>query len=356
MRAKIKEKIILEQTSIRGELGANPKESDNTFNPYIIRMWSYGKIPFESITTMDRPIIVRPTLMDDSNLIIDIATAKGYNVTVNHSPGAYTDPDGNTYSFNVDCDGLSLTQAACYLNAWMSETEIHSMQVTPASVNFPAPLVGTRMQIRENTAVGWNAMVTSVTPTGENDQIVEFYIQDSIHENDTQYSYNATEHDAYFYGSDDRWSIQSHSVVVSLPANIHKAKKAILRPLIRRDDTGYDGQKGFLFSNYSEVMLTSIADDGTLYTAPIQTTLRLTNLIPDTEVRIFRTADDSPVTGTELSTDTFEYNYLASGENVYIVIHKAGYELIRYDNIILDSTNKEIPILQTTDYVYSDPN
>lgn len=86
----------------------------------------------------------------------------------------------------------------------------------------------------------------------------------------------------------------------------------------------------------------------------IAASLTLTNLIPDTEIRVFRTSDDAELAGIESSSSTFTYNYTWQGTdiNVYIAVHSLGYVPIRYTNQVLGRNGLNIECQQQPDRVY----
>lgn len=83
------------------------------------------------------------------------------------------------------------------------------------------------------------------------------------------------------------------------------------------------------------------------------TTFRVANIVPDSEVRVFRTSDRVELAGVESSTTLFEYAYNYSGDvNVYLVVHKETYEYIKIPDIILGSEDQTITVQQRFDRVF----
>jgi hypothetical protein len=82
-------------------------------------------------------------------------------------------------------------------------------------------------------------------------------------------------------------------------------------------------------------------------------TLTLTDLIPDSEVRIYLTGTTTELGGTESSSDTFEFQYNYS-PNTYvdIVIHKENYEYVRLESYLLTNSSTSIPVQQRFDRNY----
>jgi hypothetical protein len=85
-------------------------------------------------------------------------------------------------------------------------------------------------------------------------------------------------------------------------------------------------------------------------------TLTLTNLIADSEVRIYTAGTTTELDGIENCSTTFNfsYNYVAS-TYVDIVIHKADYIHYRVEDYLLGSSDASLPIQQQVDRQYSNP-
>jgi hypothetical protein len=85
-------------------------------------------------------------------------------------------------------------------------------------------------------------------------------------------------------------------------------------------------------------------------------TLSLTGLKANSEVRVFRTSDDTELAGIENSGISFsyEYNYV-SDTNVYIVVHALNYLSLRYEGQVLGISGLTIPVQQQTDRQYLNP-
>jgi hypothetical protein len=84
--------------------------------------------------------------------------------------------------------------------------------------------------------------------------------------------------------------------------------------------------------------------------------LRLTELIANSEVRIYRTSDGAALAGIENSGVTFQYNYVFPGADfaVYAHILHMDYLFNRLD-ITLTNDDQIIPVQYSTDRVYSNP-
>lgn len=88
----------------------------------------------------------------------------------------------------------------------------------------------------------------------------------------------------------------------------------------------------------------------------ISTSLKLTGLQLNTEIRIYRVSDGVELAGIENSSTSFTYNYdWVSDVNINIVIHNVDYNYIYIPNITLTSSGLDIPIQQTVDRWYSNP-
>lgn len=93
--------------------------------------------------------------------------------------------------------------------------------------------------------------------------------------------------------------------------------------------------------------------DGSYYDylagAPIQTEFSLTinNIVPGTEVRIYRQDNRLELFGVEssLSSLTYQYTY-TSNIIVYIVLINIDYEYLIINNVVLTNKDNIIPIIQ----------
>lgn len=83
-------------------------------------------------------------------------------------------------------------------------------------------------------------------------------------------------------------------------------------------------------------------------------TLTLTNIVEDSEIRVFRSSDNVELASTESSTTTFEYQYnYVNDIDVDIVVLHISYEYLRLSSITLGSEGVSIPVQQRLDRVYS---
>ena len=88
---------------------------------------------------------------------------------------------------------------------------------------------------------------------------------------------------------------------------------------------------------------------------PVETSLELINLQTGTEVHVYRTSDNvqlAVVEATAGSTFTYDYTWTGTDVNVFITVHKVGYQWIRYDNQTLGSDGLTIPVFQAIDRNY----
>ena len=80
----------------------------------------------------------------------------------------------------------------------------------------------------------------------------------------------------------------------------------------------------------------------------------------NTEVRIYKTSDDSVIDGIENATAgttdnrTFTWAAPAATDVYYMIINK-NYEIIRVEGYVVPSTNTTLPIFQRADRNYSNP-
>jgi len=107
-----------------------------------------------------------------------------------------------------------------------------------------------------------------------------------------------------------------------------------------------------------DTVTTSAAQNAVSYPLdPVDAALTLTGLQADTEVRVYRTADDVEIAGIENSGTSFSYDYEWTGSdtNVYIVLHHLDYLPVRYEGQVLGSAGLTLPIQQVTDRQYLNP-
>lgn len=87
-----------------------------------------------------------------------------------------------------------------------------------------------------------------------------------------------------------------------------------------------------------------------------QIVLTLTNLVVNTEVRIYEAGTLTELAGVENSGTTFGYNYtFAPSTFVDIVVHNIDYQYIKLFNIELGASNASLPIQQRFDRNYTNP-
>jgi hypothetical protein len=79
----------------------------------------------------------------------------------------------------------------------------------------------------------------------------------------------------------------------------------------------------------------------------------LTGLAVDTEIRIFEAGTTTEVAGIENSGTSFQYTFnYPTGYNVDIVIHNLNYKYLRLNNFVLPSQPASVPIQQIPDRYY----
>ena len=96
--------------------------------------------------------------------------------------------------------------------------------------------------------------------------------------------------------------------------------------------------------------------NGNTHNPPISVNFALSGLKSDSEVRIYKTSDDSEIDGTESSSTSFTYNYQWTSDiSIYLVIFHLNYKPIRLAGLTLGNENQTIPIQQIPDRVYNNP-
>lgn len=87
-----------------------------------------------------------------------------------------------------------------------------------------------------------------------------------------------------------------------------------------------------------------------------QATLTLTNLVANSEVRIYTAGTQTELDGVELSGTSFGYTYTyVPSTFVDIVVHKEDYKYVRIEDYELGSGDAGLPIQQIFDRNYSNP-
>ena len=90
------------------------------------------------------------------------------------------------------------------------------------------------------------------------------------------------------------------------------------------------------------------------------TSVTITGLVDNTEVRVYDAGDNSEIAGTEDATDgttgnrSFTFSDAAANV-VNIVIHNTNYVYIRITNFTIPGTDTSIPVQQRFDRNYSNP-
>jgi len=98
---------------------------------------------------------------------------------------------------------------------------------------------------------------------------------------------------------------------------------------------------------------TSFNPSGDDVTINNPTTFTVANIVPNSEVRIFRHSDREELAGVESSNETFQYDYNYSGNVlVYVVVHKENYEYIKISDITLTEADQTITVQQRIDRNY----
>lgn len=114
----------------------------------------------------------------------------------------------------------------------------------------------------------------------------------------------------------------------------------------------YNNSGSSITINLSESDATTYTGNTVTFVSSIQVTL--TGLQINSEVRVYKTSDDSVVDGVEDSGTSFAWS-APQGTSVYIVIHHVDYEYIRITGYTVPSSPTSIPIQQREDRWYSNP-
>lgn len=98
------------------------------------------------------------------------------------------------------------------------------------------------------------------------------------------------------------------------------------------------------------------SDSGYQYIPPTSYTFTLTNLITNSEVRLYRDSDNSELGGVENSSTTWQYGYTYTGDvAVHAHILHLDYQWLKLSNLTLSNSNQSIPVQQIPDRNYENP-
>jgi hypothetical protein len=160
---------------------------------------------------------------------------------------------------------------------------------------------------------------------------------------------------------DDVYSWLADQYVTSGSAPwLQSLRKERTRLLMRAGDTYYTEMvenHGVYVKNWNVGDVSYLtADDDSKYYPPVQVTFSLTNLIPGTEVGIYKDSDQSELFHQETSGSTATHPYTWSEDiPVYVQIHHVQYESITMANIVLGNSDQAIPVAQQFDRNYENP-
>lgn len=139
------------------------------------------------------------------------------------------------------------------------------------------------------------------------------------------------------------------------------------------------GARGVFLTNMASADNTNyelIDSNGVTRTPPVTYSFELTGLKDGTEVRIFNSSTSAAIAGVEDITNgisaqastgvttsgttdnnTFVYTYTYTVDiPIFVVILNLQYQYFRLDNLLLEESNKSIPVSQINDRNYSDPD
>ena len=121
--------------------------------------------------------------------------------------------------------------------------------------------------------------------------------------------------------------------------------------------TNFQGQRGFLITNYTGVLDYTEANDGTRYTPPRYSLLTFSGVERNSEVRIYEQTNGTELGGTEnVLSDSWTYSYLYSGTSqlATAVIFHPNYDPVSFE-VNIDGSDTSIPVTQRFDRVYTNP-
>lgn len=104
----------------------------------------------------------------------------------------------------------------------------------------------------------------------------------------------------------------------------------------------------------------TFASAGTETVIPVGANVDITNIVDDTEVRVYLGTKDNAASATEIAGEesviggTFSFSHNNGGQDAYIQIHKEDYENLRID-LTLPTGDSTIPVQQRFDRNYYNP-
>lgn len=104
----------------------------------------------------------------------------------------------------------------------------------------------------------------------------------------------------------------------------------------------------------NELNAPTFSTAGAVETVSVSNTLTLTNLKPNTEVRIYSAGTTTELAGVENSGTSFSWSF-STVQNIDIAIHNVQYEYIRYENFTLANSDMTVPIQQRIDRNFLNP-
>lgn len=190
--------------------------------------------------------------------------------------------------------------------------------------------------------VSWQGRQWSITVVGDRSANPNLMADDIFH----YLKAHLSQTDQMFYGQvGGAW----HNMVLAQGAGFRTERGTYTGDRVQRGVRVID-ENGDPFPNFLQMQ----ADDGQLYIPPIQYTVTFQNLIPGSEVRLFRTSDRQELAGIEESGSTFIYNYIHSGDiDFYYVVFNKEYLPIKATGLTLTAGNQTFTIQQVLDRVFS---
>lgn len=318
--------------------------ASTTYGPFVGRAWKYGFSPFEGAQTFTGVTNLNMALGTDGEVTTSTAAS-----ALSHT-ASFADE-------TILNDGI-----------WYVQVSVTATALVSAVVSAPGGYKGT---IREVHTAGdgltqeWFLVDTSST-TGTPASTVVTWSEagtargDNVAGSDHVFTYHidaATDPLANAYDKQQAYFADTSTTL----AWVSTARQRSTRLVDKTGDSyateAYFSTGCYISNRGTGTIEYMTADDDFTFTPPVQYTLTLSGLQTDTEVRIYETATDALLGGTESSGTSFSYNYTYGGSDVgiYIVVFHLNFRDIRLVGQTLSNSNQTIPIQQQTDRVYKNP-
>ena len=376
-------------------------------NPFYFRAWKYGKSPVEIPSSVNNPVVVSATMVDNNFISLDKATADLVTIDFQKPAVVQSLVDGD---FD---DGLQMTQDAsgAALGVWYSTNTTYAnidiatgkMHLTRnynvswnggaiiyQNVNLTNGVVyeitvkiddmGGATQFRfgfvnyndwiltstgeytfQYTATGTETLIKINTDPGNyvNPTIIDYFkVSDPASaspyiDGGKEYSYKCDCLGSSI--SDVYHKLASMWADVPAPSEpvypISTLKKEALGTV---DGINYDGVQGILFENFTGRLRSMVSDDDTTYYFPLSVTFNITGLETGSDVVLLEAGTDTVIDSIDQIVGTeYAYSYTYSiDKQIDIGIIKPGFVTKYLYGYTLSGVDASLPVQQLIDRNY----